>query len=323
MPPETSKLLLQVLHKIPIFQGLSPSQVKKILSLCQHCSHKPGALVCRSNTSSDEMYILLSGELVVSTAEGVRVATILPVTTVGEMGVITGQPRSATVEVSKQSNMFTIKRAKFDSLLRDDRDMRGVVYRNIIDVLSGKLTNDNVRLRDYQLECDRFSGRVAILERRIKELEEKVELAVDLAADASALDRADIQLRIDDQVSDLTPRVLVVDDEADFRRLVREALPAFAVIEAEDGQKALELVQEERLDLVLTDIRMPNLDGIGLLCNLRSRFPDLPVVAVSGFIDVGQLEEHEFDGFIEKPVSLADLRALVERTVSRGESADQ
>ena len=108
MPPQTSKLLVQVLRKIPIFKGLSPSQVKKILGLCVHKSYELGSQVCRSNSPSDEMYILLSGELIVVTGEGIRVATILPVTTVGEMGVITGQPRSASVEVKKPSNIFAV-----------------------------------------------------------------------------------------------------------------------------------------------------------------------------------------------------------------------
>ena len=86
MSPQTSKLLVQVLRKIPIFKSLSPSQVKKILGLCVHKSYKLGSQICRSNTSSDEMYILLSGELIIVTAEGIRVATILPETTVARWG---------------------------------------------------------------------------------------------------------------------------------------------------------------------------------------------------------------------------------------------
>jgi len=95
MPPDYSKLLVMVLCKIPIFTRLSPSQVKNVLGLCVHKSYIMGSQVCRSNTPSHEMYILLSGDLAVVAGGGIRMATILPVTTVGEMGVITGQPRSA------------------------------------------------------------------------------------------------------------------------------------------------------------------------------------------------------------------------------------
>jgi len=320
MPPETSKLLVQVLRKIPIFKGLSPSQVKMVLSLCTPKSYKPGSQVCRSNTPSDEMYILLSGELVVVTVEGVRVATILPVTVVGEMGVITGQPRSATLEVGKPSNIFAIKKTKFDLMLRDERDMRGIIYRNIIDVLSGKLTNDNVRLRDYQLEKDRYEGRIIALERQLQEQQERTRIAVGMAAESSDMTIEEIGLHLDEKVGDLVQRILVVDDEADFLHLVKEALSAFAVVEAADGKEALGMVKNEKLDLVITDIRMPNMDGFGLLTNLRSQFPDLPVLAVSGYIDAEQIRDYDFDGFIDKPVSLKQLQVLVDKTVGNDEA---
>ncbi len=183
MPPETSKLLVQVLRKIPIFQGLSPSQVKKILGLCTHKTFKLESQVCRSNSPSDEMYILLSGELVVVTVEGIRVATILPVTTVGEMGVITGQPRSATVEASKPSNIFVIKKRLFDGMMREDSAMRATVYKNIIDVLSFKLNNDNVRLRDYEMQKTKSEIRLQAKEKEFKEQEQRTQVAMKMVAE--------------------------------------------------------------------------------------------------------------------------------------------
>jgi len=58
----------------------------------------------------------------------------------------------------------------------------------------------------------------------------------------------------------------------------------------------------------------------GLLTNLRSQFPDLPVLAVSGFVDAAQVEEYDFNGFIDKPVNLQQLQDLVEETVGRGKT---
>ena len=60
-PTNKEKLLIQVLRKIPIFNGLAPTQVKKILGLCQHKSYKPEERVCESGSRPDEMFILLSG----------------------------------------------------------------------------------------------------------------------------------------------------------------------------------------------------------------------------------------------------------------------
>jgi CheY-like chemotaxis protein len=317
LPVETSKLLVQVLRKIPLFRGLSPSQVKTVLGLCVHRTFLPGEVICQSNTASDEMYILLSGELVVATAEGIRVASLLPVTTVGEMGVITGQPRSATVEAVQASNIFVVQRGQFDLMLRDDRDLRAMVYRNIIDVLALKLNNDNVRLRDHQMAARRFEGRIAVFERRLREQEHRARLALDLLVQQGGGDRDELAARLDAQVKELVPHVLVVDDEPEFRRLVRQALPALAVVEAADGEEALRRVEEDQLDLVLTDLCMPGMDGFGLLANLRSRFPGLPVLAVSGYMDEEQVRGHDFDGFIAKPVSLPRLQELVEATIAR------
>ena len=316
MPTNTGKLLVQVLRKIPIFKGLSPSQVKKILGLCAHKSYKVGYELCRNNTPSDEMYILRSGELVVVTGEGIRVATILPVTTVGEMGVITGEPRSATVEVSKPSKGFVVKKRSFDEMLRNDSTVRATVYKNITDVLCDKLNNDNARMSDYQLEKKRSEVRVSALERQLLDEKRRSDTAIEMVAARGDMSAEKVATQIDEQIGYASPKVLVVD-EANFRKLVSSALNSFTVVEASDGQEALAMVQEDELDLVITDIRMPNMDGFGLLQNLRAEFPLLPVVAVSSYLEDDDGRDHEFDEVIEKPFGVKDLRDLAEQMVTQ------
>ena len=213
MPSEAGKLLVQVLRKIPIFKGLSPTQTKRILGICTYKSYSAGTELCLSDSPSDEMYILLSGGLSILTNEGVRVATILPVTTVGEMGVITGQPRSATVEVSSQSNIFVVNKQAFDDILSEDSDMRSTVYRNIIDVLSAKLNNDNVRMSAYQEEKERFEMRLAASERKLAAQCLRTEAAVNMASKIGNMTPEEISMHIDGEAQGFTPRVLIVDDE--------------------------------------------------------------------------------------------------------------
>ncbi len=93
---------------------------------------------------------------------------------------------------------------------------------------------------------------------------------------------------------------------------VEDALVSFVVIEAQNGKQALEIVQEERLDLIIADIRMPEMDGCALLTNLRAKFPGLPVLAISGRVDPEELENFDFDGFIEKPIGVNELQERVE-----------
>ncbi|WP_375289078.1 response regulator [Qipengyuania sp.] len=80
-------------------------------------------------------------------------------------------------------------------------------------------------------------------------------------------------------------RILTVDDSASMRALLRHALAAhgFSVEQAEDGQEALEWLATNEVDLVITDINMPRLDGFGLISELRSsaRHADRPILVLS------------------------------------------
>ena len=311
----SEKLMIQALRKIPIFTGLSPSQVKRVLSLCTYKQYEPGEFLCQGNAPSDEMYILLSGEVAIVTPDGMKVAMILPVTTVGEMGVITGQPRSATVEVTRPTAIFIIQKVQFAVALKEDVDMHGKVHKTIIDILSSKLSNDNVRMRDYQVEKGRYEGRICALERRFELQQRRTEIAMGMAAESAGRDAEEIELQINDQVKEMVPRLLVVDDEADIRTLVKRALPLYEVLEAENGEQALEVIQEGKLDLVITDINMPVMDGRELLGRMRSQFPSLPILAISGYADTDEITQLGFDGFLEKPLSLQDLQGTVDLTV--------
>ena len=283
--------------------------------MCVHRQYQAAEKICQSGTPPDEMFVLLTGEVSIATPEGLKVATILPVTTVGEMGVITGQARSATAEATKSSSILIIQKGPFEAVLKEDPDMQVKVYRAIIDVLSDKLNNDNTRLRDYQMEKRRYEGRLAVSDRMLEQQRSRLRIAIEIAAAGGDMSADEIELLIKDRVKDMIPRVLVVDDEADFRALIRDALPTFEVVEAGDGHEALEVVQEVTLDFVITDIRMPGMDGIALLECLRAQHPELPVLAASGYMDAAEVAEYQFDGFVEKPLSLEALQDLVDDTV--------
>jgi len=79
-------------------------------------------------------------------------------------------------------------------------------------------------------------------------------------------------------------RILVVDDDALVRDSVRLALQSAGheVIAAENGRRALALLDGPALDLIVSDILMPELDGLGLVRAVRARLPDLPILCISG-----------------------------------------
>jgi len=83
--------------------------------------------------------------------------------------------------------------------------------------------------------------------------------------------------------------ILIIDDEDALRRIIRDALEKqdHDVIEARNGTSALELFEQHPADLVITDIMMPESDGIETIIALRRKEPGIPIIAISGGGRVG------------------------------------
>lgn len=317
-----TRLLLQVLKKIPIFDALPPSLVSKLLSLCTMRQLSDGDVLCRHDTPSDEMYILLAGELAVSTAEGLRVATIRPVTSVGEMGVITGQPRSATVTAVESTRVLALRKQHFEGVFEDDPALQARVLRNFIEILATRVTDDNMRMRDYESELRRFHGTALRLETQIQQDRARVNALTGLLDSTGAMSQADAAAAIEAVAVEHEPTILVVDDEAEFRQLVRESLAFASIVEAADGAQALSTLEALAPDLVITDIRMPGIDGVDLVDRIHALHPGLPVVGVSGHVQEQDLRDSNLAGFIDKPLRVQDFRELVERALAGRSGGD-
>ena len=118
-------------------------------------------------------------------------------------------------------------------------------------------------------------------------------------------------------------QILVVDDEEGVRSFLAEALELddHEVETAADGEQALEILRERSFDVVLTDLKMPRVDGMTLLARLREDEPSTEVIVLTahGTVDVAVDAMHQgaFD-FLQKPVSSpAELRLLVKRAAER------
>jgi DNA-binding NtrC family response regulator len=102
-------------------------------------------------------------------------------------------------------------------------------------------------------------------------------------------------------------RILLVDDQPELRRLFRRSLARFGheVVEAWNGRAALELVKSERFDVVVSDVRMPDMGGIDLLRSVFEIDRDLPVMLVSGAheADIEQrADQYGAFAYLMKPV---------------------
>lgn len=113
-------------------------------------------------------------------------------------------------------------------------------------------------------------------------------------------------------------RVLIADDEESMRLLVARAiaLDGHEIITAEDGAEALEIITREdgAFDLLLTDIKMPIMDGIALALAVARDFPRLTILLMTGFADQRErasgLDAIVHD-VVTKPFAVADIRTAV------------
>ena len=117
-------------------------------------------------------------------------------------------------------------------------------------------------------------------------------------------------------------RLLVVDDDRTFRLSTAALLrqDGHEVVEAEDGAAAVETLKTNRFDLILLDLRMPGLDGIGIVEVLRTWGHDTPVLMISGFgtVDTAVKALHTgADDFLTKPVEPDVLSARVGSLLAR------
>jgi DNA-binding NtrC family response regulator len=118
----------------------------------------------------------------------------------------------------------------------------------------------------------------------------------------------------------MKPRILVVDDEERMAHVIAQALGrgGFECETCPSGRAALEAIEAQAADAVVTDWRMPGMDGLELLRELKRRQPELPVILVTAFGDVpsavAAMREGAFD-YVTKPFDNDELRALVGRAV--------
>jgi CheY-like chemotaxis protein len=79
-------------------------------------------------------------------------------------------------------------------------------------------------------------------------------------------------------------RILVIDDEIQMRQMLKQTLEraGYEVIEAPDGREGIELFKEKPTDLIITDLIMPEKDGMETVIELKREFPDVKIIAISG-----------------------------------------
>ena len=112
--------------------------------------------------------------------------------------------------------------------------------------------------------------------------------------------------------------ILLVDDEKDIAELLAEFFEAlgYRVILTFNGDEAFIVFNEEKIDIVITDIRMPKMNGLKLLKHIKSSMPRFPVILMTGFAlnsrDLSNIR-YSADAYVVKPFDLIFMKKLVEK----------
>lgn len=111
--------------------------------------------------------------------------------------------------------------------------------------------------------------------------------------------------------------ILVVEDEKELSDLMAEFLRMFGytVSTAGDGYDALALLETTTIDIVITDVRMPRMDGMNLMTIIKNKYSDLPVIIITGVNENKTRDiahEKGADAFIAKPFHMRDLKKVVD-----------
>ena len=138
-----SEQIIDYMKRIPIFDGLTNEQYTEILNLCSKKVIPADHYLCRDGDKSNDLYILLKGQLKVMSRNGALLAFIDTLGLVGEMGVFTDTPRSASVAATDNCIVIRINKDELFELFNNNCPLGNRIFLNVIKDLANKLQEDN------------------------------------------------------------------------------------------------------------------------------------------------------------------------------------
>jgi DNA-binding response OmpR family regulator len=117
-------------------------------------------------------------------------------------------------------------------------------------------------------------------------------------------------------------KLLIIDDNKEILAALHDFFSKkhYNVVSASDGLDGLKLLETEKqgFDLVITDLVMPNISGVGLISIIKKKIPDMPVIAITGWGEHPEAlaKEAQADRVLEKPFDLSELDTLIRELLS-------
>ncbi len=125
-------------------------------------------------------------------------------------------------------------------------------------------------------------------------------------------------MTIEKRTYDRSTYILVIDDDDTLLKFFKIHLNKFfsKVLVVRNAKEAIESIKEQEIDLVISDIRMPRMDGIQVMKKVRQHDPAIPVFLVSGALltdSQSDAVENKADAFLKKPFSIDELHAFIDK----------
>jgi len=149
-----------------------------------------------------------------------------------------------------------------------------------------------------------------------------IKIPIDLDVLTLALGRAKEKIQEENKLYEFFPQILLAEDDDMARERLTSILKKenWKIIAAPDGEQALKIFQQEKIDIFLTDIKMPHLDGLEALHEMRKLSNDFEAIIMTGYGDEASAIKAMHEGamnFLKKPIDLDNLSVLIEKAIEK------
>ena len=252
------KGFIEAMKKVPVFDRLSVPQIRKILSVCRSSVFAKDEMICEVGSPNDEMHILLDGKLAVTQGDGKVILVLDPIVSLGEFGLEVDSDRQVRIVAVQDSSVLLLKHRDLKALFKSDPHLAVRVYNNIIAIMSSRFVKENIRLSDMEE-----------MKLKIKRLEAQQRVSLELLAE-KGVPLVEAATLVASRLRARLPTLLVVDDEEAIRMTIGKVLKDYNVIQVVNDEEGMQKLQEHDVDLVISDLYMPDFDGFQLLEALRN-----------------------------------------------------
>jgi|GEM_PF-231116 len=270
--------VIKVLRKINKFSEFSDADLRSLLHVGRICEYEPGEVIIKEGALDSWVYFLIKGSLIIEKDEQ-KIAMLRRCGDMfGEMGVIDGSPRSATIRADSKVMIL-----EFDAALIEEKHKSQqinfcyMIYRIFSEVLASRLrntTDENIKVKAENV----------ILKQQINLLQQNV------SATAKKLRASDGAIG-----SFAKKKVLIVDGLEATRKILRSLLRELKfeeIVPTSDGESAIKLLSQYKFDLIISEWDLPRMSGFDLLKNvLSSPFKKTPFVLIISESEVEKIKQ--------------------------------